>query len=61
MTFTKRFKNTKELSEYLDVSINTIYYWVETGQIPHYKLGANLKFDNRQIEDWLERKKADCR
>ena len=58
MTITKRFKNTKELSEYLGVSINTIYYWVQIGAIPYYKLGVSLKFDNRLIEEWLEKKRV---
>ena len=58
MTSKKRFKNIKELSEYLDVSVNTIYYWVQIMEIPHYKLGGKLKFDNHLIDKWLETKRV---
>jgi len=43
----------KELSTFLQVKVNTLYSWVNTGTIPFYKLNGLLRFDMREIEDWV--------
>ena len=52
----KRFMGVKELSEYLDVKVNTLYSWVYTRSIPYTKIGRLVKFDLRKIDEW-----QDCR
>jgi len=50
---------TVKLAQYLDVSINTVYFWVYQRKIPHYKIGKYVRFDPREIRDWLEDKKKE--
>ncbi len=47
----------KELSEFLKVKVNTLYSWVHTGTIPFYKLNGLLRFDIREIEEWVKNSK----
>ena len=53
----RRFVGTKDLAQYLDLSINTVRYWVFQRQIPHHKIGRSVKFDLREIEKWLKDRK----
>jgi excisionase family DNA binding protein len=53
----KRFIRPKELAKYIDISINTIYFWIHTRQIPYYKIGNLVKFDISEIDEWLKAKK----
>ncbi|MBI5150141.1 MAG: helix-turn-helix domain-containing protein [Candidatus Omnitrophica bacterium] len=46
----------KELSDYLAIKAGTIYAWVHTKQIPHYKIGRLVRFELSEIEKWLEEK-----
>ena len=51
----------KEVSTYLQVKVNTLYSWVNTGTIPFYKLNGLLRFDMGEIEAWVrETRKAAC-
>lgn len=52
----KRFLGVKELSEYLGISINTIYSYIWQKKIPYIKIGRIVKFDLEKIERWLESK-----
>ena len=40
-----KFLTPTQLSEYLNVSVKTIYDWVHKGRIPHYKMHKLLRFD----------------
>lgn len=53
----KQFIRPKELAKCIDVSINTIYFWTYTRQIPHYKIGNLVKFDINEMNEWLKAKK----
>jgi excisionase family DNA binding protein len=55
----KRFIGTKECAEYLDVSINTIRTWVWQRQIPFVKMGRLVKFDLKELEQWLKKRKVE--
>jgi excisionase family DNA binding protein len=54
----KRFIGIKELSEYLDTPVGTLYVWICQKKIPYYKIGRNVKFDLEKIEDWLKKKEV---
>lgn len=43
------------LSEYLNISVSTIDWWVFTDQIPSMKLGRRRMFSRNDIEKWLKR------
>ncbi|MDP8258979.1 MAG: helix-turn-helix domain-containing protein [Candidatus Aadella gelida] len=52
----KKFLNIKDLSEYLGVTINTLYAWVNQRKIPYLKMGRLVRFDREKIEEWVESK-----
>ena len=45
-----------ELCRLLKLKKSRVYYLTHIEQIPHYKIGQNLRFDPREIEEWLKRK-----
>jgi excisionase family DNA binding protein len=44
----------KEVSEFLNVKLSTVYQWAELGQIPCLKLNGCLRFDIEDIKNWIE-------
>lgn len=46
--------NVREVSEYLDLSVNTIYSLVSKRRIPFVKMGRLTKFDLEKIDDWIK-------
>jgi len=50
----RRLINVRELSEYLDLSVNTIYCLVSQRRIPFVKVGRLTKFDLQKIDQWIE-------
>ena len=55
----KRFFTITELSEYLSLSKNTIYGWVNQQKIPYVKLGGALRFDKKDIDKMIEENKVE--
>jgi len=53
----KKLIGVKDLSSYLGVSVRTVYQWTHMKVVPHYKVGAGVRFDEADIEKWLERRK----
>jgi excisionase family DNA binding protein len=51
----KEFFTIEQLSEYLNLKRSSLYFQVETGQIPHYRIGRLLRFKKGEIDQWLER------
>lgn len=45
-----------ELSELLQVSKKTIYGWVHDNYIPYFKLGGAVRFREKDIEVWLNKR-----
>ena len=50
----KRLININELSEYIGLSISTLYSWVSQRRIPFVKCGRLTKFDLERIDEWIE-------
>jgi len=50
----RRLINVRELSEYLDLRVSTIYCLVSQRRIPFVKMGRLTKFDLQKIEKWIE-------
>jgi len=50
----RRLINVRELSEYLDLSVNTVYCLVSQRRIPFVKVGRLTKFDLQRIDDWIK-------
>ena len=54
----KRFLGINELSEYLGITKGTLYVWTCHKRIPYLKVGRLVKFDLREIETWLNKKRV---
>lgn len=47
------YMNVKTISTYLGLAKSTIYKWVESGFIPHRKLGKHVLFIKKEIDEWV--------
>ena len=47
-----------QLSEMLNIKKKTIYDWTHKGTIPYIKLGGLIRFDPKEIEQWIKSKKV---
>jgi excisionase family DNA binding protein len=45
--------DVEALAARLGVSRSLIYKMVEANEIPHYRIGAAIRFDPEDIEKWL--------
>ncbi len=50
----KRYLGIDEFADYIGVPKGTLYVWVCQKKIPYLKIGKLLKFDLREIEQWLK-------
>ena len=57
----KELCDIKTIAEYLNVSVPYIRKLVYSKRIPHYKIGNRLKFDIKEINEWLETYKQEER
>jgi excisionase family DNA binding protein len=45
----------EDLALFLGVPVNTVYKWRSGGCGPHgYRVGRHLRFNERDVLDWLE-------
>ena len=51
--------NVTEIAEYLDIRKSTIYSWVESREIPFYRLGKVIRFKRNDIDAWIEGLKSE--
>lgn len=52
---------TKQVSELLQVALCTVYLWTHTEFIPHFKLGKAVRFREKDVLDWLEKRRIEGR
>jgi len=48
----KQYFNIQEVSEYLGISVNTLYEWVHRRMIPFHKFGKSVRFEKSDIDNW---------
>jgi excisionase family DNA binding protein len=46
--------NIKEVSKLTELSVPTLYGYVQRNEIPYYKKGNRLKFFKTEIIDWIK-------
>lgn len=46
--------NIKEVSKLTELSVPTLYGYVQRNEIPFYKMGNRLKFFKTEIIDWIK-------
>lgn len=47
------FLNSEELARYLEVDLNSIMDWANTGKVPGVKEGNGWKFERKAIDSWI--------
>lgn len=47
------FLNVEELARYLEVDLNSINEWANSGKIPAIKDGNNFKFERKSVDSWI--------
>ena len=45
--------SVEEIARHLGVSKETVYRWLEKGQIPSHRLGKLWKFKPTEVDDWI--------
>lgn len=50
----KRLLNINEVSEYLRISIKTLYQWTSQRRIPHFKQGNMIRFDIEELDQFIK-------
>ena len=53
-----RWLSVEEIAQYLGVSRDTIYTWVDRTDIPAHKVGRLWKFRKEEVDDWVKSGKA---
>jgi excisionase family DNA binding protein len=49
----RKLLTTREVHYLLGISEKTLYKYVSLNLIPHYKIGANVRFRPRELAEWL--------
>jgi excisionase family DNA binding protein len=50
----------EDISAYLSIKTKTLYAMVESGDIPHYRIGRLIRFKIEDVDSWMEAKKVIC-
>ncbi len=50
--------SVKDLADYLQVNISTVYLWSQRGQIPAMKVGNMWRYRRSEIEEWLNQRRT---
>lgn len=49
-----RWLSIKEISEYLGVTRETIYTWIEDREMPGHRMGKLWKFKKSDVDKWVK-------
>ena len=53
----KDLLKVSEAARLFDVTVSSIYSWVESGKLPHYKLVGTIRLKRSELEEWFEARK----
>jgi len=56
MADSREVMNIRQASQYLGVSPDTLYKYVNEQQIPAFKLGNRWRFKKSKLDQWMEEK-----
>jgi excisionase family DNA binding protein len=59
MADAREVMNIRQASEYLGVSADTLYKYVNEQRIPAFKLGNRWRFKKSKLDQWMEEKSSD--
>jgi PTS system nitrogen regulatory IIA component len=46
--------NVRDLAQYLQVDMSSVYLWSQRGQIPAMKVGRMWRYRRSEIDAWLD-------
>ncbi len=49
-----RWMSVDEIAQYLGVSKETIYRWLDRGTIPAHRIGKLWKFKSSDVDEWVK-------
>ncbi|BFU96792.1 MAG: hypothetical protein NTNFB02_35140 [Nitrospira sp.] len=55
MVTSRHLVNIQEASQYIGLSVHTVYTMVSQRRIPFVKIGRLTKFDIRLLDDWIKK------
>lgn len=50
---TDRWLSISDISQYLGVSNDTVYKWIERKGLPAHKIGRLWKFKKEEVDEWV--------
>lgn len=50
---TNRWLSVEETAEYLGVSKDTVYAWINKRNMPAHRIGRLWKFKSEEIDEWV--------
>lgn len=53
LDITNRWLSVLEIAQYLGVSKETIYRWLDVNRIPALKVGKQWKFKVNEVDEWI--------
>ena len=53
------FLNAQEVARYLEVEINSLMEWANSGKLPGRKEGNDWKFERRAVDSWIASNKIE--
>lgn len=59
MADSREVMNIRQASQYLGVSADTLYKYVNEQQIPAFKLGNRWRFKKSKLDQWMEDKSVE--
>lgn len=54
MEITNRLYSLKEICEYLGVSRDTVFKWIDNKNMPAHKMGRQWKFKIDEVDNWIK-------
>lgn len=57
MDDTKELLRVSEAANLFDVTVSSIYSWIERGKLPHYKLVGTIRLKRSELEEWFAARK----
>jgi excisionase family DNA binding protein len=55
----REFLTINEVSEYFGIKKSTLYFHVESGAIPHYRIGRLIRFRKQEVDQWMAGNRKD--